>query len=407
MRRSTIALIAGAIMLAGCPPLPEGPDGLGGGGGGGGSSGGELSSECQADFGASAAAAKLEGFMLATAQFTRAAAALEGSLKDSCIAMGNELGMSSGELSGDVRTVCNAVGVKLREEMSDLSASASLRIEVAATPPRCEISMEAYAGCTAECDIEVDPGEVPQCEGGEIRGSCSAQCQGSCTVEVQGSCSGSCQGSCEGGCQGVCNGVCEGECSSRNAEGQCNGTCSGTCHGSCSASCQGSCEGECTVSGQASCQGSCSGGCSVEYTEPVCTGEWRAPSVSAECQASCEARLEANVECTPGHTEIVITGEINENIRERVERVRGALRAGYGQLRVIGEKLNRIRRTGRALIDAAGNLRGTGRALGLNAVSCVTEAAAIIPNAVAQIGVSVQVQVEVSASVTASSGGQG
>lgn len=403
MRKSTIGLVLMALALGGCPPgtgLPGGSGVPGGGGSSGGGSNGELSAECRGDFGTSEAAAKVETFMLATARFTRAAADLDGSLKESCQAMGRELGL--GTLSGDTRSVCDAAGNKLRDELQGLRAEASLRIEVAASPPICEVSVNAYAGCYGECQVDVDPGEVSlECEGGEIVGQCSAECTGSCSVEIEGQCTGSCQGTCQAGCTGVCEGVCEGECSATGPDGQCNGTCSGTCHGSCSAGCEGSCEGECRVSGQASCEGECSGGCSVEYTEPRCTGTVRAPSVSAECQASCEASLEAEVECQPGRVEVVIVGEIGEDLSERVQRVRGALQAGWGQILVTGEKLQRLRRTGRALADATGNLRGTGRALGLEAVSCITEAAAILPASAASVTVSVEVQVSVSASASA------
>ena len=392
MRR--LAICAMLTGLLGCPP---GMGTGGGGGGGGGSAGGEanLSRECSSpDFGAGAAARKVSAFLGATARFTTAAADLQSSLFDVCRQMGESLGMSSGELSGDMRGTCDAVSAKLREELQAVRGQAT--VEIYAAPPRCEVRAEAYASCAASCEVDVDPGAVEMtCEGGYIYGECSAQCQGECAVDVQGRCAGECSGTCSGGCTGTCQGTCEGTCSSRGADGQCNGSCDGTCHGSCSAGCQGSCEGECWVSGQASCQGSCRGGCSVEYQEPRCTGSYRAPSVSADCNASCEASVQAEASCEPGQFEMRVSGGADE---AQVERLRAAFRH-FAQLGVIKEKLRRLRDSGRALVDTARNLRGM-REAGLQAIACVTEAAAVIPNAAANVSVSVEVSVSVSASAS-------
>jgi len=316
--------------------------------------------------------------------------------------MGRALGMAGGELSGGTRAVCDAVSSKLHDELTAVRAQASLRIDVVAQPPRCEISVDAYASCAAQCDVDVDPGEVSvQCEGGDMVGQCSGSCSGSCQVDASAGCAGSCEGTCSAGCTGVCQGSCEGTCSATGADGQCNGRCDGTCHGSCSAGCQGSCSGECWVDAHASCQGQCRGSCSVEFTEPHCTGTVRPAHVSADCQASCDARLNAEASCEPGRVEVVVTGDVSSDLAPRLERVRAALRAGYGQLLVTGEKLRRVRQSGRAMVDAAGRLRGTGRDLGLNAVACMTEAASTVPNALAKVSVSVDIQVSVTASVSA------
>ncbi|MBC7174517.1 MAG: hypothetical protein H5U40_18880 [Polyangiaceae bacterium] len=311
--------------------------------------------------------------------------------------MGAELGMVSS--SGDVRTSCDAVSAKIREEVQSLRAQANLQIQVAATPPRCQVSVDAYAQCAAECEVGVDPGEVNvQCDGGYIAGECSATCQGQCDVGAQARCAGSCEGTCQGGCSGVCQGTCDGQCSSRNAQGECNGRCDGTCYGSCSAGCQGSCEGSCWVDAHARCEGSCRGGCSVEYQEPYCTGEVRPPSVSAECQASCDARLNAQAQCEPGSVEVLVRGDASVD-RARLDRLRAALQAGWGDVQLVRARLAYLGESGRGLVDATANLRGVGRELGVGAVACITEAASIIPQATASVSVSVEVSASVSGSM--------
>ncbi len=402
-------MLLGALTLIACPGGGGGMGGLGGGGGGGGSgsAGGSagLSAQCRdASYGEGSAAMKVHYFLQSAHNFTASANQLSGSLKDVCARMGSELGMSSGELSGDVRAVCQAVSAKMRSEMSGLRAEANFQIEVVAEPPRCEVSVDAYAECVAECDVNVDPGSFEvECEGGYIAGQCSATCQGECSVDVQGACNGTCEGTCTAGCQGTCNGTCEGECSARNAQGECTGTCSGTCHGTCEGGCNGGCEGECWVSGQASCSGECRGGCSVEYQEPRCTGEVRAPSADADCSASCDANFSAQAECEPGRAEVYFAGDVSSNMQDKADRVRAAISAGWGELQMIKRKLKIVASAGQQLVDATRNLRGVGRQVAA-ATMCMAEAVTAVPAAMSQVSVSLEVSVEVSASASASAG---
>ena len=350
-----------------------------------------------ATFEASAAARRVSTFLRATADFTRATADLESGLLDTCKSIGGALGMSAGELSGDLRTTCMAVRDKVRAEMA--AVGEGIEIQVIATPPRCEVSIEAYAGCVAECDVNVQPGSLEvQCEGGEIVGQCSAECQGSCAVEVRGRCQGRCDGTCSASCSGSCYGTCEGNCAATNADGQCEGRCDGTCHGTCSAGCQGTCEGTCWVEGQASCQGECRGGCSVEYTRPRCETDYTPPQVDADCHASCDARFQAQAQCQPGELQVNVTGTEDE----RVARLRAAFQH-FRQLGVLKERARRVRDAGQELVASARRLRGTAQA-GVEALACVAEAALVIPNAAASVSVSVEVSVSVSASASASGG---
>ncbi len=387
--------------LAGCPVPPTGGGGTGAGGQ---TSGGEptrISNRCaSARFEANAAGKRVTAFLGAAAQFTNAAYELQASLIDTCKRIGGELGMSPAELTGDVRSVCNAVRDKLRGEMS--AVGSGVQLQVVAAPPRCEVSVDAYAQCAASCDVNVQPGELEvQCEGGEIVGQCSGQCQGSCAVEVQGQCSGRCDGTCAAGCSGECHGTCEGTCSATDASGECRGRCDGTCHGTCTAGCQGTCEGTCWVEGQASCQGECRGGCSVAYERPRCESDYVPPQIDADCHAACDARLQATAECRPGQVDVRVSGDV-AGAEERVARLRAAF-AHLGQLQVIRERARRVRDAGEGLVAAARRLRGAAHA-GLEAVACVAEAASVIPAAAASVSVSVEVSVSVSATASASAG---
>lgn len=359
----------------------------------------QQSRACDSDFGTTEAAMKLESFLLATSRFVGTAAELDGSLKDACTRMAGELGVTPG--TGDARAVCQPVVEKLRSEMSDLRASAHLTIAIESRPPVCEVSLDAYAQCAAACDASFDPGHAElQCEGGELRGTCSAQCTGRCAVEAHGQCSGGCEGTCSASCTGVCHGECEGTCRTRGADGQCNGACTGTCHGTCSAGCTGSCEGTCEMSAQASCSGECRGGCSVAYTEPRCTGTVRPPSVRADCRADCDARIHAEAHCTPGYTRMNVTGRVASNLEERVTHLRNAINMGYGEIMAIKLKLERLNAAASDMGASARELPRVIGDLGLGAAACVTEATAALPRASAQVTISI----EVSASFSATAG---
>lgn len=357
------------------------------------------SQACDSDFGATEAAMKVESFLLATSTFVGTAAEIENSLKDSCTRMAAELGVTPG--SGDARAVCQPVVDKLRSEMSDLRGSGHLTIAIESRPPVCEVSVDAYAQCAAQCDATFDPGHAEiQCEGGELRGQCSAQCTGRCAVEAHGQCSGVCEGSCSTSCTGTCHGECEGTCRTRGADGQCNGACTGTCHGSCSSGCTGTCEGSCEMSAQASCSGECRGGCSVAYTEPRCTGTVRPPSVRADCRASCDARMNAQAHCTPGYTHVNVSGRVASNLEERVTHLRNAINMGFGEIAAMHAKLERLGASAREMTQTAGQLPRALGDLGLGATACFTAATAALPRASASISVSI----EVSASFSATAG---
>lgn len=378
---------------------------LSGSGGVSGSGGGGLGAECRGDFGTNAAARKLEAFLSATNTFVTTAAELETTLINSCEQMGRDLEIPAAEMAASgntprVKAACERVARQIHEDMQFIGASgAGVRVEVQASPPVCEVRVDGYARCAGECDASFDPGEAHiQCEGGELRGQCSAECHGHCSVEAHGQCSGSCEGTCSGGCSGTCSGACEGTCATRGSDGQCNGRCEGTCRGTCSAGCSGSCEGQCVAEVNASCQGECRGGCSVEFQEPTCTGTVRPPSVSADCQASCDARIEAEAECRPGSARVNVTGGMSPEAEAKAARLRAAVEHGFGAIAVVTKKLERLGRAGARMIEISTEVPGAVGSLGLAAAACATSAVSLLPQATASVSVSVEVSASMSAS---------
>ena len=375
-RLALLVSIVALVSLTGCPPRSRG---AGGGGGGG---GGSLAS-CNGDFGATHAAAKIEAFLQAVVAWNDAAMGIESDLLGACQRTGRALGMAEADLAGSgsdgIRAVCGAVEATLRSEMAAVRSSAGGTVTLDSRPPHCEVSVDAYAGCMAECEATVDPGSVDiTCEGGEIRGSCDAECSGSCAVDVEASCSGICEGSCDG------------TCSARNADGSCAGSCDGTCHG------------RCVVSGMARCSGECRGGCSVEYREPYCTGRVRRPTASARCRASCDARIEATARCTPGEVHLNVTAGLDAEGQARLLRVQAALHDGVSAILAIRTRVERLRDAGAEIVRLAPEVPSSAAAVGISAVVCATAAAGAVANASASVSVSVEVSVSMSASVSGS-----
>lgn len=376
------SLLLVPVVLGGCPAMRRGGRGTAGGGGGGG-----LSAQCRGDLGTNHAAAKIEAFLWAANDFSEAAMSVQSDLLAACQRMGRALGMAEADLRPSdggpegVRGVCEAVNERYRSELQAIRGASQVQVRVESTPPHCEVSVDAYAQCTAECEAQVDPGSVEvTCEGGEIRGHCSAQCQGSCAVQVEGQCAGTCEGACDG------------QCSATQADGSCAGRCEGTCRGTCA------------VQAQASCQGECRGGCSVEMEEPYCTGRVRPASASARCRASCDARMEAHARCTPGETRMQVSGGIDEAMRPRVEAVQRATAEGVSAILSLRERVQRLQTSGREIARLAPELPNAAATVGIGAVACATAGAAAVADAMASVSVSVEVSVSVSASASVSGG---
>jgi hypothetical protein len=333
---------------------------------------GGMSGSCSGDLGATAGAQKVEAFIASAAAFSQSAVDLNRGLRDGCLQIGTALEIPQGELAASddpegTRRICERAARQLREEVTALRGGANLTLRMDVQPPRCEISVDAYGRCAADCDVSYRPGVAEvQCEGGELRGTCSAQCTGRCAVEVNGS----------------CNGTCEGQCSATDAQGRCTGTC----------------QGRCVAQASGSCGGECRGGCSVAYTEPRCTGRVVPPAVNADCRAACDARLNAQASCQPGRASLAIDGNVSSDLEARVRRVRAALGSGYGAVLQVREQVERTARTGEALARAIAELPSAAQQIGVAAGLCAAGSVAAVTQAVASVNVSVQVSVQVSAS---------
>ena len=255
--------------------------------------------------------AAFDSFFGAVIDVHAAATSMSASLRADRDAIAISVGLEAGASA-------EAIGAQIQARI-DAATAGGLELRYAA--PSCSASAEVVASAAAECQVEVEPGEVAvSCEGScAIEGGVMASCEADATLVCTGTapnlqCEGQCQGSCELSepglsCEGTCRGVCEGECSVRDSQGNCAGACEGSCEGTCELEAGGQCEGQCTgqctyTPASGGCEADASAQCEAEAgasisCEGSCEGTASAPQVSAECQTTVEAKANAQLECTP------------------------------------------------------------------------------------------------------------
>jgi len=220
--------------LAGCPKgkmpgggsVPGGGNVPGGGmvpGGGGGESGMVDPNTC-GNYAVSDAGRKLKFFLEATQALETQTKETVEVVKQSCILVGNEIGMTEADYRGETKDICAQVYQRVNENLKvGLKAKAALKVKI--TPAVCKIDVKASA-------------EV------------AAQCEGKASADVGATCSGTCHGTCEG--------TCAGKAGTGGNKGQCDGECKGTC--------KGDCEGHADVKASAQCKAKASVDASAKMT---------------------------------------------------------------------------------------------------------------------------------------------
>jgi modification target Cys-rich repeat protein len=241
MRMNTRLVLAAAVValatLAGCPggkmpggKVPGGGDIPGGGavpGGLGGSSGMVDPNTC-GNYASMEAGARLKAFLTAVQDLATATEETVKVVKQSCIMLGNELGMIEADLQGETKEICAKVYGTINDNMK-VAFKSKAALKISYKPAVCRVNIEASAKAAAECE-------------------------GKASADVGAKCSGVCKGKCDGQCSGKAG--------TGGSGGDCNGECKGTC--------KGSCEGHADVNASAQCKASASvkAQASMECTEP-------------------------------------------------------------------------------------------------------------------------------------------
>lgn len=339
--------------------------------------------------------ASIDSFFGAAIDLDASMAALSGSLRARLDAIGASVGLESG-----------ASGAELQAAVEGhIAASVAGNLTIDYQPTKCAASIEAGISAAAECDVDVDPGEVSaKCSGSceidaQAGASCSADAELVCTGTAPGfDCEGTCSGSCavdfsvEARCDATCRGRCtlEGGTEIEGFDGRCDGMCEGECAtemsagGDCDARCEGSCEytpptGECEGGASASCKAM--GGASIEC-DAGCEGTVEPPQVSAECEATVDAKASASIECTPPTLAFSfewaagLEGDVNAQAEFRawLEGFRAnfsAIVAARAEAEVVaGAAANLIVNADGALRDAVAELQDSGEVFAAVGAAC-------------------------------------
>ncbi|MBS1121387.1 MAG: hypothetical protein H6Q90_3615 [Deltaproteobacteria bacterium] len=224
-----VATLAGCGKgLPGGGSLPGGdkvPGGLPGGGGG---ESGMVDPNTCGNYAGSEAGRRLKAFLQATKDLEAQTEETVKVVKQSCILIGNEIGMTELDYKGETKDICATVYGRVTENLKvAFKSKAALKIKY--KPAVCRLSVDATAKAAAECE-------------------------GKASADVGASCSGVCNGKCDG--------TCAGKAGTGGSGGECNGECKGTCHGTC--------EGHADVKASAQCKASAEvhASADLECTEP-------------------------------------------------------------------------------------------------------------------------------------------
>ncbi len=201
---SALAACPGGKGLPGAPKVPGSdkiPPGMPGGGDA------ALDPSACGGYSTTDAGRKLHAFFEATQNLEKAATETAEVVKQSCIIMGNELGMTEADYKGETKDICAAVYGKIDDGIKvGLKSKAALKIKYKL--PVCKVDANASINAAAKCEGSASASVKAQCSG-----TCDGTCDGTCATKGSGGkCAGKCDGSCKGKCDGYADVDASGEC---------------------------------------------------------------------------------------------------------------------------------------------------------------------------------------------------
>jgi len=135
---------------------------------------GEVDPNTCANYAASDAGRKLKAFLQATKDLDTAAIETVKVVKQSCVMMGQELGMPEADLQGETNDVCNKVTTTYQNNLKIyLKPKAKLAIKY--KPAVCTVNAELAAGATAECEGSASAGTGGSSGGGQCKAAAAVK----------------------------------------------------------------------------------------------------------------------------------------------------------------------------------------------------------------------------------------
>ena len=183
MNSSRLLLASALVALAivpGCKKVPGGgglpnrpnvPGGLGG-------ASGEVDPNTCGNYAAQDAGRKLKAFLQATKDLEATTVETVKVVKESCLMMGHELGMSEADLGGETKDICAKVVTAYQDNLK-VSLKANAKLKITYKPAVCKIDVSVQAKAQAECEGSAKAGT-----GGN---SGSGQCAAAAAVNASAS----------------------------------------------------------------------------------------------------------------------------------------------------------------------------------------------------------------------------
>jgi hypothetical protein len=189
MRLNTCLLMATAlatiVSTTGCPKggmpgaggLPDKPSGIPTS-----MPSGEVDPNTCGNYAAVDAGRKLKAFLQATKDLETTTVETVKVVKQSCIMMGQELGMSEADLSGETNDICPRVITTYQNNLK-VSLKASAKLSVKYKPAVCKVDAQLAAKASAECEGSATAGTGGNSGGGQCKaaGAVNASLHVECT----------------------------------------------------------------------------------------------------------------------------------------------------------------------------------------------------------------------------------
>jgi hypothetical protein len=177
---------------------------------------GEVDPNTCGNYAVSDAGRKFKAFLQATKDLEHTTEETVKVVKQSCIMIGNEIGMTEADYKGETKDICAAVYGRVTDNMK-VAFKGKAALKVKYKPAVCKVNIEAQAKAAAECEAKASADVGATCSG-----VCHGKCDGTCAGKAGTGGSG---GGCEGECKGTCHGSCEGH-ADVNASAQCKASAS-------------------------------------------------------------------------------------------------------------------------------------------------------------------------------------
>jgi hypothetical protein len=324
--------------------------------------------------------ARVREFVQSTADLNSVAVTLKGAVKDACIGIDNDLGVTdSWSALGDTDdAISNSKGTGACDAarsqiVSIMNAHTNANFALVVSRGECHTDFDQEAKCEVGCSAQqqCDPGTVEtRCDPAQL----SVVCDGNCSA--QASCEGrmDAEANCEGECEAECTGHCMGSCTDESGHKTDNDA---NCHGKCKAHCSGKCNGHCKIDVsegiQCGANVSCKGGCTTSFTQPKCETECTPPkcTIDQTCFENCRATAAAKAVCDPPTVKLLADATAGADVVKLVATINKNLppliHSAEAQGRILVDEAQNVTASGKAVLDASGSLD-------FKSVACATAA---------------------------------